>query len=275
MRKLSTLLKILIPLFLLGLIALYVYQVAVQKKDPMENLFELLIIAAGLVVTMAKLYMKDRGRRSPAFYEQSYRELLEGVFTDEKSLRQDLLKAIRYYNEDRYDLALRALERLEPRCSGPAEHRAVGIFTARVLTDQGLLREAAACYEALIRRGYANDTLHCNLGFLYDRLGEFENAERHQEQALFYNPKNESALNNLAQLHFHHGNLEKAEDYAKRALECNGRFSPASNLLALIYAIQEKEPEAEQYFRLAVANGEDPQNLRIAIQHFRSAGTEE
>lgn len=269
-QRVFAILKVLIPLLLAGLIALYVYQVGWQGKDPTQNLFQLLVISAGLIATLVKIYTGSGNRRSLHFYETTYQSHLEGAFVEEKNHRKELLQAVRLYNEDRFDAALRRLESLKPHCTNAAEHRAVGLFTALVFTDGGQLRQAAALYEEMIGQGLGNATLHCNLGYLYDRMGERERAKQHLEESLFFDPRNESALNNLAQGYFHEGDLEKAEDYAKRALESNDRFRPASNLLALIYALREQEPEAERYFRLAVANGEDPQNLRLAIQRFRA-----
>ena len=66
-------LRAILIILILVVIGLYIYEIAVLQKDPMENLFRAVIVAAGCAAGIARLSGKGR-RRSLDYYEAMYRK---------------------------------------------------------------------------------------------------------------------------------------------------------------------------------------------------------
>lgn len=83
-------------ILIIAVIGLYIYEIVVLKKDPMENLFRAVIVAAGCVIGIARLSGKGR-RRSLDYYEAMYQKDIGNAFASAFLDRKKLLCAIRLY----------------------------------------------------------------------------------------------------------------------------------------------------------------------------------
>lgn len=263
--------KIIVALFLILIIAtavLYAVGIFVGGKSPTEDLSRVLILVLTCILGILRLCIPRRGSHGLTYYEKIYEEHLKGAFADAPSDRKKLLRAVRYFHEDCYDKAVRALTKLQQKCREQADYAAVGLFVALSFTQMGFFEDAVSVYRQLLQMGITSSRIYSNLGYVYIELGKYDEALPQLHLAIQNDDRNEVAYNNLAQLHFHSFRYDLAKQYAKKALELNQKFAAPASLLAIIYA-QEDEEEAKRYFQAAVLAGAEPNGLRQAIEHFR------
>lgn len=264
------LIRALLILLIVAIVAFYVYDLAVNKTEPTEHLFRTLSIVflclAGLVRTFG-----GRKRRSLDYYDAQYPDILKEAFVSQPLWRKKLLCAVRLYNEDNYDKAVKYLTDLKPRCQYAQDHYAVNLFAALCFTDMGLYQQAETVYQQLVNMEIANSRVFSNLGHVQMQMGEYQKALRNYEYALDYDRDNAFAYNNIAQAHFRMHEFEEAIPYALKALEKKPNMHQASSLLATVYTLLGDRENSEKYFHIAISSGRDPKELKESIEYFRSA----
>ena len=130
---------------------------------------------------------------------------------------------------------------------------------------------AESAYQALINSSIADSRIFSNLGHVQMRNGEYTKALQSYNHALEYDKNNEYAYNNIAQAHFQMHEFEKAIPYALKALEINPKMDKASTLLAITYTLLGDRENSEKYFHIAISSGRNPQEIKEAIEYYRSA----
>lgn len=266
----KNLLRIILVLIMLAVIALYIYDIAVNHAAPTNNLFR----AASVVFICIAAIIRTgqaRQRNSLDFYEQQYADILERAFIDQPFWRKKLLCAVRLYNEDNYHKALKYLMDLKEKTQTREDDYAVYLFAALCFTELGVYDQAIHIYQQMISKGNGNSRIFSNLGHVQMQIGEAKNALRNYELALDYDRTNAFAYNNIAQAHFQIHEFDKAIPFAEKALEINPKMNQASTLLAIIYVLASDQENAEKYFHMAISSGRDPQELKEAIAYFRTA----
>ena len=255
---------------MLAVIGLYIYDIAVNNVEPTKNLFRCCSTVCICIAAFIRTFHVQR-RNSIEFYEQQYHEILQYAFTDQPFWRKKLLCAVRLYNEDNCPKALKYLKDMKTKARTNEDHYAVDLFAALCFTDIGAYDQAVRIYRHLITNGNANSRIFSNLGQVQMRLGEYENALQNYELALDYDRNNAFAYNNIAQACFQMYEFKKSIPYALKALEINPKMHQASALLAIIYTLAADQENAEKYFHIAISSGRDPQELKEAIEYYRSA----
>lgn len=258
-----------LALLLAGGIAFYVYGVAAGGADPREHLWEVLLFCVVCAAGIFRVLLRPQSRRRLGFYETRYAEQIKDAFSDSFWDRKKLLCAIRLYNENNNAKAVKYLVSLKPKCRTRDDFAAVGMFLALALTDMGLYQEAIHIYEQLIDRDAASSTLYSNLGQLYSRLGNREEAVSYLALAIQLDPKNAYAYNNLACLYFDVHDMRNAVKCAEEALALDYTRYEAASLLAIIFSVGEDREQAEKYFHMAIAGGQDTEKLKQAIAFYQ------
>jgi len=247
----------------LGLLA---YQYFVEQQLETKDVTRAVLIMAGAVLSMVR---KPRGKVvSPkATYEKAYGAFVQNAFHDEPKLEKQLYAAIHDYNQNKPDKALQKLKKLRKECQRTNELRAVSIFTGLCLDDMQLHGQAIEQYQAAANMG-SSSTLESNIGLCYQKLGNFEEAERRYETAIQLDPKNPYARNNLSALYFRQGNYDEALDVAVETLAIDGKMRQALTTAAICCGILGYEEEYEQYYRQAVSNGADGNAIKEIIKNM-------
>lgn len=252
-----------------GIVVYYFYDINVNGSGWTENLFRTFTIAFSGVIGLVRLFVGGAGRKSLGFYESQYSEQINNAFSDNKRNRKKLLKAIRFYNENKLKKAANYLIDLKKECNTTDEYRAVGLLLGLTFTDMEFYLEAINVYEQIVYMGLATDTMYSNLGHIYAKLGNSEQAMKHYEKALYINPKNAYAYNNIAKIHFDKHSFDEAIKYAKKALEINSKVYQASTLLAIVYSLEGNKQEADKYYHMAISSGQNPKDLKNAIDFYK------
>ena len=103
-------------------------------------------------------------------------------------------------------------------------------------------------YEEALNIKPDNIETRINLGFVYQSLGQLEEAIEQYESILSSNPEDEEVLNNLGIIYRDLGHTDEAISYYKKALEINSDFAGAHyNLGFLFQDLGQVENSIEQY----------------------------
>lgn len=257
---------ILIAVLMLGVVAFYIWDLVTNNREITDNLFKFLVIELMLVGSLVRWSNKN-GRQRVDFYEKEYAEEIGDAF--EGSIqRKKLLCAIRLYNEDNYQKALKYLYDLKKECKTKSEISAVCLFTALCYTDLGAFYPAIDEYRELIKADSNNSRAYSNIGYLYSHCGDYKNAVLVYRKAIELDPRNECAYTNLANSYFNQHDYENAILCAERAIEIKPGFRQALSLLAIIYYLQNDKENCEKYFQMSVAAGQNSDELKEAFEHY-------
>ena len=264
--------KIVLTVVFIGLVlsgvGLYIYDVFYKGDSPTKNLFKLIMLAITGVAGIVKLYSGGNGK-SLAYYEKSYSSEIKNAFVDNPKAKKQLLGALRSYNENRFDSAIKKLTTLRQKCETHADCYATELFIALSYTDMGAAQSAVSVYENMLRCGLVSATVYGNLGSLYASLGMKDEALEVYTLAVNTYPDAHIAYNNLAQLEFGLGDMESAKVHAHRAVEINYKSYQAASLLAIIYMLEGNDEEEKKYTRLAVGGGQNMLSLEQAKAYYK------
>ena len=258
-------------LLIVGSVASYIVEVVVYDTPVTERLFRMLATVFVCLGAIVKLFGGDSaGGRTLAFYEKSYKEHLEGAFSDSPDLRKKLLRAVKLYSENKLDRAANSLFDLKPHCQKKEDIYSVGLFIGLTLTEMNLLIEARCEYERLVAMNITSATIYGNLGYVNKALGNHEEAIANMRLAIQNDANNPTSYNNLAQLFFEKYDFESAKRFALKALDVDRSFKAPATLLAIIYSLEDDIKGFRKYSHIAVSNGETPERLKAAVDHFKA-----
>lgn len=258
---------VVVILFILGVIAFYLYDVIELGTPYTKNLFRAIAIILVLLGTLVKL-RRGAGRRSLDFYEKFYTKEIGYAFQTKPFQRKKLLCACRLYNESNYRKALKYLFELLKEAEFERDSLAVLIFIALCYTDAGLPEEAIKVYYDMLKIDWKNAQVHSNLGLLLAKEGEYEAAMEHYNKSIELKPDNYYAYINRANLYFREKEYEKAISDAKQALQYKNNGVEAASFLAVVFALQGDEENKKHYYHIAITAGKNPQDLNQSIQYF-------
>ena len=261
--------RIILILLILSVIGLFAYAYLSNQVPSTSNL-----VRGGLIISLCIIGLLrtiTRRRKSLTFYEQQYSDILHRAFEDQPYLRKKLLCAVRLYNEDKFDKALKYLTDLRKYANTKYDTYCVDLFAALCFTDFGIYDQAIRIYKNIICKDNADSRIFSNLGHVQMKIGEYDNALQNYQRALDYDRNNPYAYNNIAQAYFQMYEFANAIEYAKMSLSINSKFRQASTLLAVIYALSDDKDNAEKYFHIAISSGMNPKELKDTIDYYRSA----
>jgi len=246
---------------LLGLAA---YAIFVKKDFDTGDILKFIVALAGIILSFLRPRKLNRGVNKKALYQKSYSEYIQNAFADDKKLENQLYNAIHDYNQEKPAAGVAKLEKLRKQCQRTADIYAVTVFTALCLDDMQQYEQAIAQYEAALGIR-PNSSLTSNMGLCYQRLGDFEQAEKHYLRAIELDSGNAFALNNISALYFRQADYETALDYAEAALDCNSQLPQALSTAAMCSALLGNEEDYKSYYRRAVSAGYDGKKIKNTL----------
>ncbi len=255
----------------LVLLGIFAYGVYTGEESVSENLPRIILTAASYILVIFKIATgnEQRGRNSLSFYEKTYKKEIGEAFYDDKKKKKKLLEAIRLYNEDKYDKALKMLEELLSDTYSRDDRLAVALFMGLCYMDSGQEEKAYMVYRPFVDTREATDSIYINCGYLMQKyFNDEDKALYYYEKAAQLNTKNDVVLNNIADMAFSKGDMEKAIEYATKALEINDKRHEAASLLAIVYSKRGNKAMADKYFHMAVVAGQDKKELKEAIAYY-------
>lgn len=266
--------KILISLLVLLIIltfGYYIYDIAVNGTPYNENLFKMAVVVVSLCISIYRITQTAGGRKPLSFYEKQYWAHIEHVYSRDDKSRKKLLCAIRFYNESNYEKALSILKKLKDARPSKRDMNALCLITALCYTDWGIADAAIKEYEYILASEPDNCTVLSNLGLLYSKAGDYENAEHCLKRAIELDPKDAFACCNLAYMYFRARKLGLAVEYSLKTLEIQPSFNQAASLLAIIYYASDDKEKFEKYRQLAIKCGESAETIdELAADNYET-----
>jgi len=237
-----------------GAAAAIVYEVFFAEEMNMR-----MVVKASTVLLTYLLAIFGVIRKKSVFdytiYEDIYKDIIRKAFESDKRSYHRLMKAISLYNDDKYEAAIKVLDKLKPMCINYQDYSAVLMFKALCQTDAKQYHNAVATYEELLKMDHSNSRAWSNLGLAYTRINRTDLAENAYHNALAYDKNNAFAYNNMAVFYLNNGEPEKGLECAMEALRINNKMYQAISAAALCHAHLGNKEEAYRYCKMYGTNG--------------------
>ena len=136
----SKLNKILLVVFCVIFVELGLFLAYITFINPAFNAIEkpyIYAAMAGLGIAIFKIVVRGNQKNSISNYELMYQNIIKDSFNEEPKKLDRLLKGIKYFNEDKFDAAIKIFESLIPDCTTRTEKYAVNLFLALTYSDKG------------------------------------------------------------------------------------------------------------------------------------------
>ena len=118
-----------------------------------------------------------------------------------------------------------------------------------------------------------NSSAYDNMGLLYLRRKEYDNAEEKFEAALRIDPENAYAQRNLGSVLLRKGDYNRAENHLKKALDIDPFSSIGHYNLGRVYVAKKDYEPAEEAFRSALKIEPNNPNICFALGDVLSRKT--
>ncbi len=265
MKKFFT---VLVTLFVIGIIVfLFVLSIDADSVDAYD-LLKIFSSIIGIISVSLGVYRKHKNN-SLSTYENKYSEYLQGAFETNKSLKKELLRAIRDYENNDNQKAIKNLAALFKKTDYHKEREVILFFMALCMEECGNHNDAISYYKHLLEINPFNSTALSNLTVLYRKIGNYDEALKCGKRAIDFDIKNANAYHNVASIYFHKYEFKEAKEYAHKALDVQANLKVAASLLAIVYSLEKNFPQAQKYTHIAVTSGEDPEKLKAAIEKYQ------
>lgn len=265
MKKLFT---VLVTIFVIAVVVFFfAFFMDPDSIDPYDIL-KIFSSIIGMISVALGVYSRHK-INSLTTYENKYSEYLQGVFENSKSSKKELLRAIRNYENNNSQKAIKSLAALYKKTDYHKDREAILLFMALCMEDCGNRNEAISYYRRLLEFNPFNSTALSNLTVLYRKTGNYDEALKCGKRAIDFDIKNANAYHNVASIYFHKYEFKEAKEYAHKALEVQANLKVAASLLAIVYSLEKNFAQAQKYTHIAVASGEDPKKLEAAIAKYQ------
>lgn len=251
-------------LIILCMLSIVVYQLFFADETDVRTLSK----AATLLVVFLLSVLGIKRKRSPfdyKIYEERYGYIIKTAFSHDKVSYMKLMSVITYYNENKLDKAIKALDKLEEKCADTDDFSAVLYFRALCKDENGNKSGAIADYEELLTRDYTHSHAWSNLGLIYMHIDKTDEALRCYCEAVRHDPSNQYAQCNLGNLYLQRGNYEQALECALKSLEAEPKIRQSMSLAAMCYSRLGDSVNAEKYCKMYGKYGGDANGLRKLI----------
>ncbi len=248
-------------LVIVSMVAIIVWQLAfAEERDT-----RLITRAATLLAVFLLSVLGIRRKRSPfdyKIYEERYGYIIKTAFSHDRMSYMKLMSVITLYNENKFDKAIKALDKLEEKCSESDDYSAVLYFRALCKDESGNKAGAIDDYEELLTRDYTNSHAWSNLGLIYVNIGKSDEALRCYREAVSHDPSNQYAHCNLGNLYLQMGDYQTALEHAIKSLETEPKIRQSMSLAAICYGRLGDSENAETYCKMYGKHGGDVKELK-------------
>lgn len=248
-------------LIIISMAALIVWQLFFAEEKNAKILSKAIVLF--VVYLLGVLGIKRK--RSPfdyKIYEERYGYVIKTAFSHDRVRYMKLMSAITLYNENKFDKAIKALDKLEEHCSESDDFSAVLYFRALCKDENGNKSGAIADYEELLTRDYTNSHAWSNLGLIYTHIGKNDEALRCYREAVHHDPSNPYAHCNLGNLYLMRADYQLALEHALKSLDAEPKIKQSMGLAAIAYKRLGNDEYAEKYCIMYGKHGGNVKELK-------------
>lgn len=263
-NKLLLVLNILAILFALSLLILHITGMVEMETD---TLMKAGIILVTYFLGVFNYLAKSRANAPKARqYAEMYKHIIRDAFADDKTGYRKLMDCINDYNNDRLNVAIKNLTKLEERCTSYRDTSAVLFFIAISYKDKGEISKTIETYERLLKIDPSCSTAWSNLGLIHYEAGRVSEAKHALNQAILYNPENPYAYCNLANVFYKNGEFEEAKDLGLKAFQLNNQLPEVASITALCYASLGDAENARKFCKI-YGSEKNNKDLIAQVEH--------
>ncbi len=251
-------------LIIVGMAVLIVWQLFFAEEINAKILSRAIVLFA--VYLLGVLGVKRK--RSPfdyKIYEERYGYIIKTAFSHDKVSYMKLMSVITLYNENKFDKAIKALDKLEEKCAESDDYSAVLYFRALCKDESGNKAGAIADYEELLTRDCTNSHAWSNLGLIYMHIGKTDEALRCYCEAVHYDPSNQYAHCNLGNLYLQKADYQLALEHALKSLEAEPKIRQSMSLAAVCCSRLGDSENAEKYCEMYGKYGGNVKELKSVL----------
>lgn len=262
---------VIVVLLLLTVIGLSIYDYVTTGTFDRENIIRTLLVVVSAVIAIAKINIRGgRNGKSLAYYEKSYQEYIKNAFSNNKTCKRKLLNAIRLYNEDKMNAAIKQIESLKPKCISRQDFSAVYFFSGLFHSDIHAYEQSIRDYTVAVSKDNFNHSAYNNMGMNYSKIGRSEDAVECYKQAISIKPDYAEAYNNLAIIYREIGEYDEAIENGMLALKYNSKMYQSASLLSIVYKIKGDDENSRKYYNMAVGIGQNAKSLTDALNNLET-----
>ena len=251
-------------LIIVGMAVLIVWQLFFAEERDVKVLSRAVTLFVVFLLSMLGIKRK----RSPfdyKIYEERYGYIIKTAFSHDRISYMKLMSVITYYNENKFDKAIKTLDKLEERCSESDDFSAVLYFRALCKDESGNKSGAITDYEELLTRDYTHSHAWSNLGLIYVNIGKTDEALRCYREAVSHDPSNQYAHCNLGNLYLQKGDYNSALEHALKSLEAEPKIRQSMSLAAVCYSRLGDSENAEKYCKMYGKHGGNVNELKNVL----------
>ncbi len=251
-------------LIIVGMAVLIVWQLFFAEEINAKILSRAAVLFAVYLLGILGI----RRKRSPfdyKIYEERYGYIIKTAFSHDRIHYMKLMSVITLYNENKFDKAIKALDKLEEHCAESDDYSAVLYFRALCKDESGNKAGAIADYEELLTRDYTHSHAWSNLGLIYMKIGKTDDALRAYKEAVSHDPSNQYAHCNLGNLYLQNADYQLALEHALKSIDTEPKIRQAMSLAAVAYKRLGDDENAEKYCKMYGKYGGNVSELRNVL----------
>lgn len=253
-----------VVLFIVVVLVLVVL-LRIGKESKYGNYVECAMILMGLLSVIRKISGKPSAILMKK-YSKAYASIIEGAFTEDKKSYKKLVEAMYYWDKQQYDKVHKLLDKLLEKCTCTKDYLVVyevkAISYAREGKNDVLLEEV---YKKILQSDATNSRIWSNLGWVYVKNGNAQDAYDAFHNAIQYDSLNPLAYSNMATYYMKVANPEKAIEYAQKALELKPDLHQPMSTMAVAYKVLGDAETVEKYVERYGMQGGDVKKLREVL----------
>ena len=135
MSKINKVFFIIYSIIFVLLIGILIYINFFNSKIDFISNKHLVACIFAFLLGLIKMLTRNENSHGLNFYKKAYSHLIKDSFSDNKKQLAKLLKALKLYNDDKFQKALSILSDLEAECNTTNEKYSVYLFEAFIHTD--------------------------------------------------------------------------------------------------------------------------------------------
>ncbi len=202
-------------------------------------------------------------------YLASYRKIVGNAFSNDARALKQFAKALELYNQDKSRKAVDVLQKLLKFCQSNREYAVVYAFLG-ICYEEILYHELAK--DAYVTSTTYHDqisTVWSNLGLMYKSDGNFAQATECFQKAISADENNAYPHYNLGALYYRQADNENALACCYRALQLQPNLYQAAEVICAIHLIENRQDMYRRYYQIAVSNGSTHERMDHILAEYK------
>ncbi len=210
-------------------------------------------------------------KQKAEFYEREYRNIIRSAFSEPErnKLRLKLFDALAYMDTAELEKTVDVCNSLLPRCVTPHDFCAVLTIKAVCCENMKMLESAIDLYYEALGHDEAFSVGWFRLGVVFTLQEKYRDAIGCLNKALQYDKNDFMSYDLLARIFFLIGEYYLSIENAQKALEISPKLFSSMTMLCLSYAVLKDNKKSDEYFEMAILNGENKGRITKYLDSVR------